>query len=423
MAVRKICKPKGCRGSPRCDHPWWFDVMHSGKRWRMRVDEFAIARGASEPITSKQTAERVWEPKFIAELMAGKDPRVSPLPQKQDDAVLTVATFLDRYYTMYVEAEGLKSADTVAGHIKALKAALGELPVVALEKPVEIARFKAVYRHGHAVATVNRALGVLRAAINWGRFQDPPLLATSPFHRFGVNIKVRDETKRDRRIHREEEQSLLAACLMNTDDQRSTGPAMHDRIIGALETCCRQGEMLRIQNRDVDWTQHSILIRAENAKDNENRRIPFDPKGRLAPILKRRGELGPYAFVFGTPEGEFQESFKTAWEFLLVVAHGHPANRPTPKGRVDREKLKEIDLHWHDLRHEGACRLLADGVDIRVIQLMLGHSDIKTTQRYLNITDEEMRRALNGVWERRRQLRLETATPNEHRPEDQAVGE
>jgi hypothetical protein len=23
MAVRKICRPKGCRGSPRCEHPWW----------------------------------------------------------------------------------------------------------------------------------------------------------------------------------------------------------------------------------------------------------------------------------------------------------------------------------------------------------------------------------------------------------------
>ena len=65
MAVRKICRQKGCRGSPRCEHPWWFDVMHEGKRWRMRVDEFAIARGATEPVTSKQAAERVWEPKFL----------------------------------------------------------------------------------------------------------------------------------------------------------------------------------------------------------------------------------------------------------------------------------------------------------------------------------------------------------------------
>jgi len=425
MAVRKICRQKGCRASPRCDHPWWFDTMHQGKRWRMSVDDFALVRGATGPITSKHTAERVWEPKFLGEIMAGRDPRVPPTkPKQESETVLTVAAFLDQYYTGYVEAEGLKSANTVSGHIKSLKASLGELPVVALEKTPEIARFKAAFRKGHEVATVNRALGVLRAAINWGRFQDPPLLSTSPFHRFGVSIRARDETKRDRRIHRDEEQTLLAACLtMNTAEHRWTGPAMHDRIIAALETCCRQGEMLRMQNRDVDRTQHQILIRGVNAKDSENRRIPYDPKGRLAPILKRRVDLGPAAFVFGSTEGEFQDSFKTAWESLLLVANGHATKRAKPGVRVDREKLREVDLHWHDLGHEGACRLLADGVDIRVIQLMLGHSDIKTTQRYLNITDEEMRRALNGVWERRRQLRLETTTSNEEPAEDRAVGE
>jgi len=73
--------------------------------------------------------------------------------------------------------------------------------------------------------------------------------------------------------------------------------------------------------------------------------------------------------------------------------------------RVDREKLRKIDLHWHDLRDEGACWLLRDGVDIHIVQLMLGHADIKQTQRYLNIADEELRRAMTGVWERRRQLR------------------
>jgi len=38
---------------------------------------------------------------------------------------------------------------------------------------------------------------------------------------------------------------------------------------------------------------------------------------------------------------------------------------------------------------------------------MLGHADIKQAQaqRYLNITDEELRKAMTGVWERRRQLR------------------
>ena len=405
MAVRKICKQKGCRASPRCNHPWHFDVMHNRKRWRMPVDEFAIARGATEPITSKETAVKVWEPKFLAEIIAGRDPHVSPQP-RVERGVMTVAEFLDQYFTNYVEAEGLKSADTIRGHIKQLKEVLGELPVAALEKPADIARFKAQYRKGRTLATVNRVLGVLRAAVNWGRFQDPPLLSTSPFHRFGISIKRRDENKRDRRVHRDEEHRLLAACLaMNTAEHKWVGPAMHDRIIGALETCSRQGEMLRIRNRDVDWAQHQIIIRGANAKDSENRRIPFDPHGRLAPILKRRSVLGPSAYVFGSAEGEFVASFKTAWESLLLVANGHDTRRSMPGTRVDRAKLREIDLHWHDLRHEGACRLLADRVDIRVVQLILGHSDIKTTQRYLNITDEELRRALTGVWERRRQLK------------------
>jgi integrase len=96
--------------------------------------------------------------------------------------------------------------------------------------------------------------------------------------------------------------------------------------------------------------------------------------------------------------------FKTAWESLLLIANGHETKRAKPGARVDRAKLRQIDLHWHDLRHEGACRLLAEHVDIRTIQLMLGHADIKQTQRYLNITDEELRKAMTGVWERRRQL-------------------
>jgi hypothetical protein len=50
---------------------------------------------------------------------------------------------------------------------------------------------------------------------------------------------------------------------------------------------------------------------------------------------------------------------------LLLIADGHDTKRAKPGARVDRAKLQQIDLHWHALRHEGACRLLADGVDIR----------------------------------------------------------
>jgi site-specific recombinase XerC len=41
---------------------------------------------------------------------------------------------------------------------------------------------------------------------------------------------------------------------------------------------------------------------------------------------------------------------------------------------VNRDQLVEIDLHWHDRRHEAACGWLAKGLDLRAIQLLLGHA-------------------------------------------------
>ena len=226
------------------------------------------------------------------------------------------------------------------------------------------------YAHRVEISTLHKVLAILRAAIRWGQAQTPPLIDKSPFHRFGVRLNTKAETVRDRRISREEEKRLLdAALFMNTWEHKYVGPLMHDRIIGALELCCRLGEMLVIQNKRVDWDTHTIGIPGQSTKDKENRRIPFDPNGRLAALLSRRSKLGPNVFVFGTENGEYVGSFKTAWESLLLIANGHDSKRAKPGARVDRVKLHQIDLHWHDLRHEGACRLLADGVDIRIIQV------------------------------------------------------
>jgi hypothetical protein len=90
----------------------------------------------------------------------------------------------------------------------------------------------------------------LRAAINWGRAQSPPLFAKSPFHRFGAQLDKKVETTRDRRVHAEEEQLLSTALgAMNTPEHQFVGPLLHDRIVGALELCCRRDEMVLIQNR------------------------------------------------------------------------------------------------------------------------------------------------------------------------------
>jgi integrase len=400
MSVRKQCVAKGCKSSPRCDHPWWFDVMHRGKRYRMPVDAFALLRGATEPVASKQEAEKVWEPKFIGEIVAGKDPRKAPAPTVAEGRI--VAEFLDQYYERYVVAESLRSVASIRSRLGSLKNALGNLAVTALERPETIEDFKHEYGKTRSVAAINRTLAILRHAINWGRGRTPAIFTASPFHRFGIKIKTKVETKRDRRVTPDEERTLLqAADKLNRGEHAYAGAQMRDRIIGALETGCRLGEMLKIQNRHVLWATHQISIPAEHAKDAESRRIPFEPKGRLALILKRRRFLGPNAFVFGSCNGHFQGTIRTAWESLVLLAHGIEPTRTRSRGRVNRERLEEIDLHFHDLRHEAACRWLASGLDLRAIQLLLGHADLKTTQRYLNVTDEELRKTMaEKLWNR-----------------------
>jgi integrase len=401
MAVRKQCRAKSCKSSPRCDHTWWFDTMHQGKRYRMPVDAFALLRGAQQPVTSKQEAEKIWEPKFIGEIVAGRDPRKKPAPPAQ--AGLTVSDFLDSYYERYVVAEALQSAASIRSRLVALKAALGALPISELERVDPIEDFKRAYGESKSTASVNRTLAILRHAINWGRGRTPPIFTTSPFHRFGVKIKTKGETKRDRRVTPEEEKNLLAATdAINCAEHAFAGGPMRDRIIGALETGCRLGEMLKIRNRHVLWNTHQISIPAKNAKDGESRRIPFEPEGRLAQLLKRRRFLGPTAYAFGGPAGEYQGTIRTAWESIVLLAHGLEPTRTRRRGRVNRDQLAEIDLHWHDLRHEAACRWLASGLDLRAIQLLLGHADLKTTQRYLNVTDEELRKTMQQkLWNRK----------------------
>src|SRR3989442_12959648 len=97
MAVRNPCRSKGCKTSPRCEHPWWLDVMHKGRRYRMPVDDFAFARGATTSITSKQEAEKVWEPKFIAEISAGRALRVRPKPERTVGPTCAMPWLLDVY--------------------------------------------------------------------------------------------------------------------------------------------------------------------------------------------------------------------------------------------------------------------------------------------------------------------------------------
>lgn len=144
-----------------------------------------------------------------------------------------MAKFLDAYWERCVKPAGLRSLGSVRSQITVLKEHLGHLPLSALEEPDEINRFKtdSDYAEDVELASIHRILERLRAAINWGMAQTPPLFARAPFHRFGVRLNKKAETVRDRRVSRDEERRLLdtALLVMNTASHQYVGEMLHDR--------------------------------------------------------------------------------------------------------------------------------------------------------------------------------------------------
>ena len=193
-------------------------------------------------------------------------------------------------------------------------------------------------------------------------------------------------TSRQRSRSRDRCAVIVRGHIWNPEVKLTTGDEMRDRIIGALDTGCRRGEMLKIQNKQVDWRHRWIRILTERSKTEVARVIPFEAGSRLEKLLRRRAFVGPDTYVFGeATTGAYVASLKSAWDTPLLLANGIKPTRAGSGKRVsNRKALAQIDLHWHDLRHEALSRLADDGVPVHELQLLAGHSSITTTQRYMN---------------------------------------
>ena len=209
------------------------------------VDDFAFARGATASVTSKQEAEKVWEPKFIAEIASGKDPRRAPRQEGVAGKPTTVADLFKLYQERYVDVEPLKSRHTAKSQLRVLTFELGELPVKALERPDAIEDFKARCS-GRAIATTNRYLARLRHVCNWAIGRD--LLTATPFHRRGLRILTKNERRRDRRVSEAEEQQLLEACKLLNEVPRGNAKLswnIVDKIRARAQAGVPQRELAR----------------------------------------------------------------------------------------------------------------------------------------------------------------------------------
>ena len=92
--------------------------------------------------------------------------------------------------------------------------------------------------------------------------------------------------------------------------------------------------------------------------------------------------------VFSNEAGEPLRSFKKGWVVAVLKAHGaEPHWKKTSYKDLTADyqrRFREINLHWHDLRHEYASRLVGRGVPLAQVRDLLGHASIVTTERYDN---------------------------------------
>jgi integrase/recombinase XerD len=146
-------------------------------------------------------------------------------------------------------------------------------------------------------------------------------------------------------------------------------------------TGCRVSEISHLRVRDVHLAERYARCRG---KGDKQRVVPLGERAVAAVEQYLTDERGPLA-ARRTP----------APEWLLLSARG---------GRLSRERIWELikryalrsgapaEISPHALRHSFATHLLAGGADLRLVQEMLGHASIATTQLYTHVDHARLKR-------------------------------
>jgi site-specific recombinase XerD len=134
----------------------------------------------------------------------------------------------------------------------------------------------------------------------------------------------------------------------------------------------RVSEVVRLQLTDLD--RERLMIRVDQGKRRKDRYTILSP--RLLTELDRYGASRSLTqWLFPARQGDQPMSPSTA-QHIFVAA----------KARAGIQKPGSIHL----LRHAFATHLLEAGVDLRTIQVLLGHASLATTSRYLHVTRQTL---------------------------------
>ncbi|BDU51669.1 tyrosine-type recombinase/integrase [Haliovirga abyssi] len=168
-----------------------------------------------------------------------------------------------------------------------------------------------------------------------------------------------------------------------------------EKLIGCIEkpllktyfktlyyTGLRLNECLFLEKRDINFKKELIYIR--NGKGGGSRYIPMSKK--LKKILLEYKENN-------IPEVETTRFFST--KYTGKLSNYYVAI--TLRKAVKKAGFFGRKITSHTFRHSFASSLVSKNVNIKIIQKLLGHSNINTTMIYLNASNEDMRKAVNEL--------------------------
>ena len=141
----------------------------------------------------------------------------------------------------------------------------------------------------------------------------------------------------------------------------------------------RVSEVIALKVQDLDFGELTVHIKQAKGQKDRISVIPEKIVNGLKSLVAGRQKDN---FVFSNERGgelttrTAQKVFENALRFSGV----------------------KKDATFHSLRHSFATHLLENGVDVRYVQELLGHQNIRTTQRYTQVTNPQLKNIKSPLW-------------------------
>ena len=165
-------------------------------------------------------------------------------------------------------------------------------------------------------------------------------------------------------------------------------------------TGMRRSEIARLKLADID--SQRMVIHVVNGKGGKDRDLPLSPT--LLETLRALWRwLKPRVYLF--PSRMHRDREQPITDKIVWRACAEAAKRAGIRKRVTP----------HLVRHSWATHLLEAGVDLRTIQLLLGHEDLEVTARYLHLSQQHLQQVANPI-EELKLSRVDQCSRAYHRP-------